>query len=291
MTGIAYEPHELMITRIAAEITEVPEHVVVMGSFTPLAYAAYMLARMTQAPDAWMIGYNAIGVLPIELSFAGTEGAIYKGSLASGSFVENGNVVHLNTRGLLECVSSAQMDGSGAINLSVIGPYDHPKVRLPGGAGAPEVIQNYRKVVAYFAQHDARTLVSEVDFVTGRRTPVAAEARSAKGLVGGPIIVVTPKAVLRKDDEGPFRVESVTRGIDVQDVVDSTGFSLQIPDVTPYTVEPTSEQLTLLRDQIDPFCTARFDFLKGPERLDYLAAILAKEWDRARSQLTSTDEA
>jgi len=25
--------------------------------------------------------------------------------------------------------------------------------------------------------------------------------------------------------------------------------------------------------------------------LDYLAAILAKEWERARSQLTSTDEA
>jgi acyl CoA:acetate/3-ketoacid CoA transferase beta subunit len=139
-----YAPHELMICRIAAAISDADERLVVLGSFTPLAYAAYMLAKLTHAPDTWMIGYNAIGIPPVELSFTGAEGAVYRSRLANGSFHENANLIHLGTRGLLECVSSAQIDGSGAINLSAIGAYDHPKVRLPGGAGAPEVVQNAR---------------------------------------------------------------------------------------------------------------------------------------------------
>ena len=34
-------------------------------------------------------------------------------------------------------LSGVQIDGEGRINMSVIGDYDRPKVRLPGGAGAP----------------------------------------------------------------------------------------------------------------------------------------------------------
>ena len=38
---------ELMVCRIASEVDE--SGVTVLGSFTPLAYAAYMLARLTMA--------------------------------------------------------------------------------------------------------------------------------------------------------------------------------------------------------------------------------------------------
>jgi glutaconate CoA-transferase, subunit B len=49
----------------------------------------------------------------------------------------------------------------------------------------------------------------------------------------------------------------------------------------PTTEEPTDDQLTLLRERIDPMGTVRFDFLGGPERLDYLQGILDQEWERA----------
>jgi acyl CoA:acetate/3-ketoacid CoA transferase beta subunit len=278
-----YEVHEMMICRIAAEMSDPGEYISVMGSFTPLAYAAYMLGKLTTAPDAWLVGYNAIGMPAVQLSFTGTEGAAYRGSVARASFTPNGHLVHLGTRGLLECVSSAQIDGDGSINLSAIGPYEKPKVRLPGGAGAPEVVQNYRKVLAYFSNHDTRTLVPKVDFATGRRVPVGAQRRAAAGLVGDtPILVLTPLAVLRKDDDDtPFAIESLTPGTSVEEVVERTGFELRVEGEPPPTPEPTTEQLRLLREEIDPRGTARFDFLSGEERLRYLKGILDDEWDAA----------
>jgi acyl CoA:acetate/3-ketoacid CoA transferase beta subunit len=277
-----YEIHELMVCRISAEMSDPGDFVTILGSFTPLAYAAYMLAKLTHAPDAWLVGYNAIGMQPVQLSFTGTEAAAYRGAVARASFTPNGHLVHLGTHGLLECVSSAQMDGDGAINLSAIGPYDRPKVRLPGGAGAPEVLQNYRRVLAYFSRHDSRTLVDKVDFATGRRTPVAADRRAAAGLVtDGPIRIVTPLAVLAKvDEDHPFAIESLHPGVGADEVIANTGFQLNVPAEIPTTRTPTSAQLELLRTRIDPFGTVRFDFLGGAERLEYLSQVLAREWER-----------
>jgi len=282
-----YDIHELMVCRIASEMTDDEDLVTILGSFTPLAYASYMLAKLTHAPDAWMVGYNSIGMPAVELSFTGAEAAAYRGAYARNSFTPNGHLVHLGTHGLLECVSAAQMDGDGAINLSVIGPYDSPKVRLPGGAGAPEVVQNYRKVVAYFSKHDARTLVKKVDFATGRRTPVSKDAREKLGLVtDGPVTIVTPLAVLAKsDDDRPFAIESLHPGVTAEEVVENTGFELEVPADIPTTTEPTDEQVKLLRETIDPLGTVRFDFLGGAERLAYLDEVLAKEWARAEALL------
>lgn len=286
-----FEIHELMVCRIAAEMTDKDEYITILGSFTPLAYAAYMLAKLTHAPDAWMVGYNAIGMPPVELSFTGAEAAAYRGSLARLSFTTNGHLVHLGTHGLLECVSSAQIDENGAINLSAIGDYSRPKVRLPGGAGAPEVVQNYRKVLAYFSRHDVRTLVKRVDFATGRRVPISAARRASAGLVtDGPVRILTPLAVLAKsDDDRPFEIESLHPGVSAEEVVANTGFELTVASDIPTTIEPTAEQIELIRTRIDPFGTVKFDFLTGPERLDYLDGVLAREWARAQASLSARE--
>ncbi|WP_370326574.1 hypothetical protein [Euzebya sp.] len=283
-----YTVAELMVCRLAAEMEE--RGVTVLGSFTPLAYASYMLAKCTHAPDAYLVGYNAMGMAPVELSFMSSEAAAYERATARWGFLSAVNVIHLANRGNVECVSSAQIDGDAAINLSVIGDYDRPKVRLPGGVGAPEVIQNYRKMLAYFGRHDARTLTREVDFATGKRTPISAGARSQRGLQPGPVIIVTPIAVLVKDDDGaPFTLESVHDGATPDDVVAATGFEVRVPTAVRQTVEPTPEQLRLLREEIDPFGTIQFDFLAGRERLPYLRGILEAEWARAEAAVAGRE--
>jgi acyl CoA:acetate/3-ketoacid CoA transferase beta subunit len=196
------------------------------------------------------------------------------------------NGIHLSNHGGVEAVSSAQFDGDGAINLSAIGPYEQPKVRLPGGAGAAEVIKMYRKMIAYFGNHNSRTLVEKVSFVTGTRWKVGDAEREAAGLQPGPVIVVTNLAVLVKDqDDRPFRIESVHPGVDVATVVENTGFELEVPEQVPTTAEPTQEQLDLLRNKIDPFGTVKFDFVSGRDRLGYLKEVLDKEWARAEALL------
>jgi acyl CoA:acetate/3-ketoacid CoA transferase beta subunit len=280
-----YDIHELMVTRVAAEVDE---GVVVMGSFTPLAYAAYMVAKLTHARDAYLVGFDAVGMEPIQLSFTGAEAAAYKGAACRWGMLTEINSIHLSNHGGVEAVSSAQLDGSGAINLSAIGDFERPKVRLPGGAGAAEVIKMYRKMVAYFSDHNPRTLVERVGFVTGTRWKVGAEARRAAGLQPGPIVIVTNLAVLQKDfDERPFRIVSVHPGVDADTVVERTGFELEVPADVPVTPEPTEAQLQLLREEIDPDGTVKFDFLAGKERLAYLKGILDTEWDRAAARVAS----
>ena len=282
-----YEIHELMTCRVAAEVDE--QGVTVMGSFTPLAYASYMLAKLTHAKGAYLVGFDAVGMAPVQLSFTGAEAAAYKGAVARWGMLTEINSIHLAGHGGVEAVSSAQFDGSGAINLSAIGPFDAPKVRLPGGAGAAEVIKMYRKMIAYFGNHNPRTLVEKVGFVTGTRWKVGAKARKEAGLQPGPIIVVTNLAVLVKDeDDRPFRIESVHPGVDVRTVVDNTGFELEVPAEVPTTAEPTPEQLDLLRTRIDPFGTVKFDFVSGKDRLSYLKGILDAEWERACAKVAAS---
>ena len=279
-----YEIHELMTCRVAAEVDE--DGVTVMGSFTPLAYASYMLAKLTHASQAYLVGFDAVGMAPIQLSFTGAEAAAYKGAACRWGMLTEINGIHLSNHGGVEAVSSAQFDGDGAINLSAIGAFEQPKVRLPGGAGAAEVIKMYRKMIAYFGNHNSRTLVEKVGFVTGTRWKVGAVEREAAGLQPGPVIVVTNLAVLVKDeDDRPFRIESVHPGVEVATVVENTGFELTVPDDVPTTAEPTDEQLELLRHRIDPFGTVKFDFVSGRDRLSYLKDVLDKEWSRAEALL------
>lgn len=285
MTDYAdYKVHELMTCRVAAEVDE--QGVTVMGSFTPLAYAAYMLAKLTHAPKAYLAGFDAVGMAPIQLSFTGAEAAAYKGAACRWGMLTEINGIHLANHGGVEAVSSAQFDGEGAINLSTIGPFDKPKVRLPGGAGAAEVIKMYRKMIAYFGNHNSRTLVEKVEFVTGTRWKVGEKEREAAGLQPGPIVVVTNLAVMIKEEDGqPFRLESVHPGVEVQTVLDNTGFELEVAEHTPFTTEPTEVQVELLRTKIDPFGTVQFDFVSGKDRLAYLRDVLEAEWARAEASL------
>lgn len=279
-----YEIHELMTCRVAAEVDE--EGVTVMGSFTPLAYASYMLAKVTHAPNAYLVGFDAVGMQPIQLSFTGAEAAAYKGAVCRWGMLTEINGIHLSNHGGVEAVSSAQFDGNGAINLSTIGSFEQPKVRLPGGAGGAEVIKMYRKMIAYFGNHNSRTLVEKVGFVTGTRWKIGRQAREDAGLQPGPVIVVTNLAVLVKDeDDEPFRVESVHPGVEVETVVENTGFELTVGTDVPLTAVPTAEQLNLLRTRIDPFGTVKFDFVSGKDRLAYLKDVLDAEWDRAAASI------
>lgn len=283
---MTYRIEELMVCRIASDVDE--SGVTVLGSFTPLAYASYMLARLTHAPGAWLVGFNAIGMPPVELNLTSVEAAVYRGASAHWTFAQTTQSVHLGKRGLVECVSPAQIDGDGAFNLSVIGDYRHPKVRLPGGAGAPEVVQNYQRIIVYFGRHDKRTLVEKVDFRTGERRPVDDDARAEKGLLCGPIRIVTPLAVMLKDSaDRPFRVETLHPGVDVEQVVENTGFALEVPSEIGTTVVPTAEQVALLRERIDPFGTIRFDFMDAQERKATVRSILEQEWSRALAQSDS----
>ena len=62
-------------------------------------------------------------------------------------------------------LGAAQIDRYGNINSTVIGPYDSPRVRLPGAGGAPEIAASVGEVIVLLRQTD-RAFVERTDFRT-----------------------------------------------------------------------------------------------------------------------------
>ena len=63
-------------------------------------------------------------------------------------------------------LSGVQIDGQGRTNMSVIGQFDAPKVRLPGGAGSAAIMPRAKRTLIWRTKHDRRVFVDRLDFVT-----------------------------------------------------------------------------------------------------------------------------
>jgi len=280
MYATDYKISELMAVCIAREIED--GDTVILGSFTPLAYAAYMLAKVTHAPNMMYVAYSAVDARPFQMSFFTSEAAATRGAAALWSMTECINSIHVKGKGDVEAVSGAQVDRFGDINISVIGPYDKPIVRLPGGAGAAEVIKMHKKMIGYFPNHTKQTFVEKVDFVTGTRYLYSPEERKAAGLQPGPIRFITNLCVMSLERRGdPFMVESLHPGVTLEMVQENTSFPVVASPNIWETEPPTREQVELLRTKIDPYGTMEFDFRSGKERLAYLEELLRREYENA----------
>jgi hypothetical protein len=132
--------------------------------------------------------------------------------------------------------------------------------------------------VAYFANHSKHVFVPKVNYVTGTRYYFKDEDRRAQGLRPGPMIVVTNYCVMEMVERGKWKVLSLHKGARPEDVLDNTGFSVEIPKDCPATENPTVQELELIR-KIDPQGIRFTDFMSGKERSAKLPEILQLEWD------------
>jgi acyl CoA:acetate/3-ketoacid CoA transferase alpha subunit len=277
-----------MVSALSATIED--GDTIVLGSFTPLAYAAYNLAKLTTAPNAFVVGYSGVDARPFEMGFHTSEAACTENSAGLWSMTECIEALHFRGAGDVEAVSSAQMDRNGDINISWLpmpvrdkegkptGEWNTRALRLPGGAGAPVVFGLHRKSVAYFPNHSKMVFVPKVNYVTGSRIYLTDEERLDQGLEPGPIIVVTNLCVMESKERGVWDVKSLHKGVTAQDVIDNTGFEVRIPENCRETRVPTQQEVDLIK-QIDPTGIHLLDFVSGKERASKLPAILQAEWD------------
>ena len=190
------------------------------------------LARRTHAPDCVLVYESGtIGAKPTRLPLSIGDGELADTADTVVSVPEmfaywlQGNRIDVGFLG------AAQIDRHGNLNSTVIGDYDHPKVRLPGGGGAPEIATGVRDVFVMLRQ-TPRAFVEQLDFTTS---------------VGDRVrVVVTDLGILEPLD-GELALVAVHPGVDVEDVRAATGWDLRIaPDVR--VTEPPSEiELSALR--------------------------------------------
>ena len=145
-------------------------------------------------------------------------------------------------------LGAAQLDRFGNINTTVIGDYEHPKVRLPGAGGAPEIAASARTMLLMLRQTPL-SFVESLDFLTSVGNFEGGKSRDRLGLRGsGPGAVITDMGVLRPDKStGELMLTAIHPGRTVPEVVAATGWPLQVSSDLQETVPPTIEELTKLR--------------------------------------------
>jgi glutaconate CoA-transferase subunit B len=150
-------------------------------------------------------------------------------------------------------LGAAQVDRWGNINTTVIGDYAHPKVRLPGAGGAPEIATSCASVIITL-RHGPRALVDHLDFVTSMGHGDGPGTRAKWGLPGsGPQVIITDLGVLRPDpDSGEFTLFAVHPGVRPSDVVEATGWALRVSPALTTTPNPTPAELSALRRFVSP---------------------------------------
>ncbi|GGS62420.1 3-oxoadipate--succinyl-CoA transferase subunit B [Streptomyces badius] len=211
------------------------------------------LARLTVAPGIEVVYESGVcGAHPSHLPetiadavlITGAEAVVSMATLF-GSVLQGGHID-------VGFLGAAQIDRWGNLNTSVIGEWTSPSVRLPGSGGAVEVMANAREVFVVMRRHTPRSFADVLDFCT-TPGPDRALADGIRPLGAGVTRVITELGVLARAGVGDeLRLVAVHPGVSVERVRAATGWELEIADRLATTAPPTSAELGLLRDDVDP---------------------------------------
>ena len=221
-----------LVTNLARFIR--PGEVTFSGVNSTPAMLACLLAKRAYRFDFTYINVaGGVQPSPSKIPISSSDPVLAEGST---SIFANEDFYDLCTRGGMDLcfLGAAQVDGRGRTNVSAIGDWHNPRVRLPGGGGAAVMLPTARRAVTWRTEHSKRTLVERLDFVTAG---------------GGMHGVVTPIAVFVKR-EGHLALQSWHPGVTLAVVRERTGFAFEADGAGP-TETPTTAERDALRS-LDP---------------------------------------
>ncbi|WXG43271.1 MAG: CoA-transferase [Promethearchaeati archaeon SRVP18_Atabeyarchaeia-1] len=252
-----YSIDELICSAIARMLKD--REIVFTGVSSPVQIVSIYLAKATHAPNLTHLTImGAIDPTPKSPPVSSADPHLLEGALGG---ITLSDVFSLGYKGRVDVglFGAVQIDQFGNLNNSVIGQYDKPKVRLPGGAGSGVMLKIFKRSVIFRSSHDKRAFVEKLPFVTAcgwtEESGLRPGEKDAFGFVraGGPDKIITNLAVLGFEEQSRrMKIETVHPGVEVETVVENTGFELVIPKVVPETPPPTQIEVKLLRDKIDP---------------------------------------
>ncbi len=241
-----FTPDEMMT--IAAARALCSEDVCFVGIGAPSA--ACNLARLGHAPGITLIYESGtIGTAPSVLPLSIGDGELCETAVTTVSVPEMFRYWLQGGRITVGFLGAAQIDRFGNINTTVIGDYRRPRVRLPGGGGAPEIAACCRQIYIT-AKQSRRCFVERIDFVTSFGHGAGHDDRARHGLAtAGPTLLITDLALWTPDEKTrELTVRSLHPGVTRAAVQDSCAWPvLFAPDLVE-TDPPRPEELKALRD-------------------------------------------
>jgi glutaconate CoA-transferase subunit B len=249
MSENPYNPTELLICS-ASRLME-DHSTAFIGTGIPMLAAS--LAQKMHAPNLVAVfEFGGTGAIMDELPLAvGERRSFHRAVSASGL----ADIMETAQRGFIEYgfLGGAQIDPYGNLNSTVIGEQPKPKVRLPGSGGGNDVGSHCWQTIAIMP-HDVRRFVPTVDFITTPGYLTGPGSRAAAGLPRGtgPYRVVTTLAILGFHPENKRMMLLQTQpGVTVDEVIENTGFELEMAAEVTQNEPPTAKELKVLREEVD----------------------------------------
>lgn len=245
-----FSPAELMIVNASRALAG--SQVVFVGVGMP--NIACNLARRSHSPQLELVYESGIfGAHPARLPLSIGDPTLVSDATSTVSMAD---LFMLYLQGGLvdtALLGGAQIDKYGNLNSTVIGDYKAPKVRLPGSGGACEIAINARKILIIM-RLKRRAFVEKLDFLTSPGFLNGGHDRERLGMPGtGPQMVITDRALFEFNPiSKEMTLTEIAPGNTVESVIDEVGWTLQVADDVRTTKPPTVEELTLVRDKLDP---------------------------------------
>lgn len=247
--SLEYTSAEMMSITAARALTNDMTCFVGIG----LPSEAANLARLTHAPDVTLIYESGTlqtrpDVLPLSIG----DGELCASALTTVAVPEMFRYWLQGGHISVGFLGTAQIDRYANLNTTLIGDYRQPKVRLPGGGGAPEIATNAKEVFITVT-HSRRTFVKEVDFITTVGFGRDGKARDNVPNIGrGPTVVITDLCVLKPDPATKeLTVTALHPGVTREQVIEATGWEIRFAETLDTTPAPTEQELTVLRELKD----------------------------------------
>lgn len=245
-----YSPAEFMI--VSASRALKGSRVVFVGVGLP--NIACNLARRSHSPFLELVYESGIfGANPARLPLSIGDPTLVSDSMSAVSMAD---LFMLYLQGGLVDVAllgGAQIDRFGNLNTTVIGPYDNPKVRLPGSGGACEIAINAQNVLIIM-RLKKRAFVEKLDFLTSPGHCEGDNSRKNLGIPGGgPELVITDRALFSftKATREMILVE-LAPGESVDSIQAEVSWPLQVSPDVKETIPPGEDEIRVIRENLDP---------------------------------------
>jgi glutaconate CoA-transferase subunit B len=212
--------------------------------------AACNLARLTHAPAITLIYESGtIGTRPDVLPLSIGDGELCDTALTTVSVPEMFRYWLQGGRITVGFLGGAQIDRFANLNTTVVGPYAKPKVRLPGGGGAPEIASQCGQIFITMLQ-TPRAFVPKLDFITSFGHGEGGDHRRRLGIATrGPTRLITDLAVLEPEPgTSEMVVTSMHPGVTREQLSAATGWTVRFAADVRETAPPSREELGVLRE-------------------------------------------
>src|SRR3974390_2775887 len=204
--------------------------------------AAANLARLTHAPEITLIYESGTlatkpNVLPLSIG----DGELCETALTTVSVPEMFRYWLQGGRRKGGFLGGAKIDKYANLNTTVVVSYDKPKVRLPGGGGAPEIATSCGEIFIIMAQ-GKRGFVGKLDFVTSIGHVFGGDSRAKLGVkTKGPTKLITDLALWEPNPETKeMTVVSIYPGVTREQIQESTGWKVAFADKIVETPVPNA---------------------------------------------------